>query len=101
VWLAPNTAQAIGVTLHELVTNAAKYGSLSVSGGRVGISWLRAPDERLILRWSESGGPVVKKPTHRGFGTSVIQRMIRHQLKGEMHLDWRPEGLECEIVFTP
>jgi PAS domain S-box-containing protein len=101
VWLAPNTAQAIGVTLHELVTNAAKYGSLSVSGGRVGISWLRAPDERLILRWSESGGPVVKKPTLQGFGTSVIQQMIRRQLKGEMHLDWRPEGLECEIVFTP
>jgi PAS domain S-box-containing protein len=101
VWLAPNTAQAIGVTLHELVTNAAKYGSLSVSRGRVGISWLRAPDERLVLRWSESGGPVVKKPTHQGFGTSVIQRMIRHQLKGEMHLDWRPEGLACEIAFTP
>ncbi len=101
VWLAPNTAQAIGVTLHELVTNAAKYGSLSVPKGRVDVSWMRVSDEQLVLRWFESGGPVVEKPTHQGFGTSVIQRMIRHQLKGEMHLDWRPEGLACEIVFTP
>jgi two-component sensor histidine kinase len=50
---------------------------------------------------SESGGHVVSKPTHQGFGTLVIERMIRRQLKGEMHLDWRPEGLVCEIAFTP
>jgi PAS domain S-box-containing protein len=101
VMLEPTTAQAIGVTLHELVTNAAKYGSLSVPKGQVAVSWIRAPDKHIILRWSESGGPVVNKPTHQGFGTSVIERMIQHQLKGEIHLDWRPEGLECEIVFTP
>jgi PAS domain S-box-containing protein len=101
VLLAPNTAQAIGVTLHELATNAAKYGSLSAPKGRVELSWIRAPDEHLILCWSESGGPAVNKPAHRGFGTSVIERMIRHQLKGEMHLDWRPEGLACEIIFSP
>jgi PAS domain S-box-containing protein len=101
VMLEPTTAQAIGVTLHELVTNAAKYGSLSVPNGQVSLSWIRAPDKQLILRWSESGGPVVTKPTHQGFGTSVIERMIRHQLKGEMRLDWCPEGLECEIVFAP
>jgi two-component sensor histidine kinase len=101
VWLAPNTAQAIGVTLHELVTNALKYGSLSVPKGRVDVSWMRASDDCVILRWSESGGPVVNKPTHQGFGTSVIQRMIRYQLKGEMGLDWRPEGLACQIIFAP
>jgi PAS domain S-box-containing protein len=101
VMLGPNAAQAIGVALHELATNAVKYGSLSVPGGQVVVSWICAPDEQLILRWSESGGPVVNKPTHQGFGTSVIVRMIRYQLKGEMHLDWRAEGLACEIVFTP
>jgi PAS domain S-box-containing protein len=101
VWLEPNTAQAIGVTLHELVTNAAKYGSLSVAEGRVQVSWIRASNETLMLRWTESGGPVVNKPTHQGFGTSVIERMIRLQLKGEMHLNWRPEGLMCEITFSP
>jgi PAS domain S-box-containing protein len=101
VWLPPNTAQAIAVTLHELVTNAAKYGSLSVPKGQVDVSWKRASAERVVLWWYESGGPVVNKPTHQGFGTSVIERMIRHQLNGGMHLDWRPEGLACEIAFTP
>jgi len=99
VFLAPNTAQAIGVTMHELATNAAKYGSLSVPKGQVEVTWSRAPDGRLILHWTESGGPTVKKPTRQGFGTSVIERMIRGQLKGKMHLDWRAKGLACEIVL--
>jgi PAS domain S-box-containing protein len=101
VWLPPNTAQAISVILHELVTNAAKYGSLSVPMGQVNVSWIRASDEHVVLRWCESGGPVVNKPTHHGFGTSVIERMIQHQLKGEVHFGWLPPGLECEIAFTP
>ncbi len=99
VLLAPNTAQAIAVTLHELATNAAKYGSLSIPKGQVEITWSRAPDGRLILHWTESCGPPAKKSTREGFGTSVIERMIREQLKGEMHLDWRAEGLACEIVL--
>jgi two-component sensor histidine kinase len=85
--------------LHELATNAAKYGSLSVPKGQVEVTWSCVADGRLILRWTESGGPPAKKPTHEGFGTSVIKRMIKEQLKGEMHLDWRAEGLACEIVL--
>jgi PAS domain S-box-containing protein len=99
VLLAPNTAQAIAVTLHELATNAAKYGSLSVPKGHLEVTWSRAADGQVILRWTESGGPPAKKPTREGFGTSVIERMIREQLKGEMRLDWRAEGLACEIVL--
>jgi len=99
VLLAPNTAQAIAVTLHELATNAAKYGSLSVAKGQVEVTWSRAAAGPLTLRWTESGGPPPKKPTRKGFGTHVIERMIREQLKGEMHLDWRAEGLACEIVL--
>jgi PAS domain S-box-containing protein len=99
VLLAPNTAQAIAVTLHELATNAVKYGSLSVPDGQVEVTWSRSGDGRLILHWSENGGPPAKKPTRQGFGTFVIERMIREQLKGEMHLDWRAEGLACEIVL--
>jgi PAS domain S-box-containing protein len=99
VLLATNTAQAIAVTLHELATNAAKYGSLSVPEGRVEVTWSRATDGRLVLQWTETGGPPAKKPTCEGFGTSVIARMIREQLKGEMHLDWRTEGLACEILL--
>jgi two-component sensor histidine kinase len=98
VVLASSTAQAIGATLHELATNAAKYGSLSVPKGKVEVTWMRVADEQLILRWTESGGPIVKKPTRQGFGTSVIKRMIRGQSNGEVRLDWRTEGLACEIV---
>jgi len=97
VLLVSNTAQAIAVTLHELATNAVKYGSLSVPQGQVEVTRSRAADGQLIVRWTESGGPPAKKPPREGFGTSVIERMIRDQLKGETHLDWRAEGLACEI----
>jgi PAS domain S-box-containing protein len=99
VLLEPNMAQAIAVTLHELATNAAKYGALSVPNGQVKVTWSRAPTGQLMMRWTESGGPPPKKPTREGFGTHVIGRMIREQLKGEMHLDWLAEGLACKIVF--
>jgi PAS domain S-box-containing protein len=99
VLLEPTTAQAIAVILHELATNAAKYGSLSVPKGRVEMTWLRASDRQLILLWTESGGPPAKKPVREGFGTRVIGRMIREQLKGEIRLDWRTKGLACEIIL--
>jgi PAS domain S-box-containing protein len=99
VLLTPNTAQAVAVILHELATNAAKYGSLSAPKGIVDITWSRTTDGQLILHWTEIDGPPAKKPTREGFGTSVIERMIREQLKGQMHLDWRSEGLVCEIVL--
>jgi len=87
------------VTLHELATNATKYGSLSMPEGQVEVTWTRATDGRLILHWTESGGPPAKKPMREGFGMCLIERMVREQLKGEMHLDWRAEGLACEIVL--
>ncbi len=92
-------AQTIAVTLHELATNAAKYGALSVPDGHVQVEWWRASDGRLVLRWTETGGPPVKPPTRRGFGTRVMDRMIRDQLKGEIRFDWRAEGLVCEITL--
>ena len=78
--LAPNTAQAVAAILHELSTNAAKYGSLSVPEGQIEATWSRAAGGRFILRWIESGGPPANKPTREGFGTSIIDGMIR-QLK--------------------
>jgi PAS domain S-box-containing protein len=98
VLLEPDAAQAIAVTLHELATNAAKHGALSVPNGRIDLSWLHEADGRLILRWREIGGPAVQVPKHRGFGTRVIERMIG-QLKGKAHFDWRADGLVCEIIL--
>src|SRR4030081_1419561 len=66
VMLEPSTAQTTAISLHELATNAAKYGSLSAAGGRVEIAWSLTADGRLSLRWIESGGPTVTPPTHRG-----------------------------------
>jgi two-component sensor histidine kinase len=97
--LEPNTAQTIAISLHELATNSAKYGSLSVPDGRVEITWYRTADGRLSLRWIEAGGPTVTPPTHRGFGTSIIENIIAGQLRGEVRFDWRDEGLTCEIIL--
>jgi PAS domain S-box-containing protein len=98
IMLEPYSAQAIAIALHELATNAAKYGSLSVAAGRVEIAWSRTEDARLRLRWIEEGGPKVTLPTHRGFGTRITENMIG-QLKGGVRFDWRDQGLACEIAL--
>jgi PAS domain S-box-containing protein len=98
IMLEPSTAQTTAIALHELATNAAKYGSLSAAGGLVEITWRLTEDRRLILRWVESGGPTVTPPTHRGFGTRILENMIG-QLKGEVHFDWGEQGLTCEIIL--
>jgi two-component sensor histidine kinase len=85
--------------LHELATNAAKYGALSRVKGRVEVKWSLAVNDQLSLTWTEKRGPAVKKPTRQGFGTRVMERMIRDQHRGELRLDWRAEGLACEIVL--
>ncbi|WP_298255817.1 PAS domain S-box protein [Bradyrhizobium sp.] len=95
--LEPNTAQAVAIFMHELATNSAKYGSLSAADGCVEIAWSRTADGRLNLRWIESGGQTVTPPTHRGFGTRIMENMIG-QLGGEVRFDWRAKGLTCEIA---
>jgi PAS domain S-box-containing protein len=98
IMLEPNTAQTIAISMHELATNAAKYGSLSAADGRVEIAWSHKTDGRLSLRWIELGGPTVTPPTHRGFGTRVMENIIG-QLKGDVCFDWRANGLSCEIAL--
>ena len=98
VMLEPSTAQTTAISLHELATNAAKYGSLSAAGGRVEISWSLTADARLSLRWIELGGPAATPPTHRGFGTRIMENMIG-QLRGEVRFDWCDQGLTCEIAL--
>jgi PAS domain S-box-containing protein len=99
VLLEPQMAQTIAMILHELATNAAKYGALSTAKGHVKVGWSLALDGRFFLRWTEMGGPPVKPPERQGFGTRVMEVMIRGQLKGEARFDWRAEGLACEIVL--
>jgi len=98
VLLRPDTAQVIAVILHELATNAAKYGALSAMGGRIELKWSHEADGRLILCWTEMGGPGVQRPTRQGFGTRVIEGMAS-QYRGKAHFDWRAEGLVCEIAL--
>jgi two-component sensor histidine kinase len=98
VLLEPNAAQAIAITLHELATNAVKYGALSVANGQIDLKWSHEPNGRLHLRWTEIGGPAVEEPTRKGFGGRIIEQMIA-QLKGKARLDWRAEGLICEITL--
>jgi PAS domain S-box-containing protein len=98
LWLEPGTAQTIAVTMHELATNAAKYGALSVAEGHVLVEWSRTADGRLAMRWTEIGGPPAKPPVRPGFGTRVMKSMIAGQAKGEIRHHWRPEGLICEFT---
>jgi PAS domain S-box-containing protein len=92
-------ALALAMALHELCTNAAKYGALSRESGRIAVRW-RIQDgdsRRLVLTWSEHGGPVVKPPTRRGFGSRLVERGLPRDLDGTARLDFDPEGVVCTI----
>jgi PAS domain S-box-containing protein len=98
VLLEPNAAQVVAVALHELATNAVKYGALSVADGKIVLQWSHEAGGQLNLRWQEAGGPAVQEPTRRGFGRRVIEQTIS-QLKGKSQFNWRREGLVCEITL--
>jgi two-component sensor histidine kinase/CheY-like chemotaxis protein len=97
VQLEPATAQTLALALHELVTNSAKYGSLSVLAGRLAITW-GVQNDKLILAWVETGGPQVSEPKSKGFGTRSVIASIETQLGGRADFDWRPEGLLCRLT---
>jgi two-component sensor histidine kinase/CheY-like chemotaxis protein len=92
VFLKPETAQIIALVLHELATNAAKYGALSQLKGKVALSW-QWQQGKLDLQWEESGGPEVQTPITKGYGTKVISASVMQQLGGTATFDWRPDGL--------
>ncbi len=97
--LRPSMAQAFALVLHELATNAAKYGALSSASGRVLVNWDLTPDS-LTLRWCETGGPATVAPSKNGFGTRVVTASIERELQGKATFNWRAEGLEC-ILAVP
>ncbi|NDV85806.1 hypothetical protein GTW51_03720 [Aurantimonas aggregata] len=99
IWLNPTAAQTIGLALHELATNAAKYGSLSVAEGAVDVRWTM--DEAFTLEWREAGGPPVAEPKRSGFGTLVIQKMTARGLGGEVDMEYAETGVVWKLVTPP
>lgn len=97
--LTPRVALALTLALHELTTNAAKYGALSAPSGRVAITWSLSPADPpcLALRWQESGGPRVSPPREKGFGSRLIERSLALELGGEVHISYEPGGVVCDV----
>jgi PAS domain S-box-containing protein len=98
--LRPAAAQSLALVLHELATNAAKYGALSVGTGELRVEWRRDQDDKgnwLIVEWTESGGPAVDAPETLSFGSNIIRASVERQLRGKVVKDWRPEGLFCTL----
>ena len=96
ITLTPKAAVAIAMALHELGTNAVKYGALSVPAGRVDIVWRRDGD-RVCVDWHERGGPPVTVPTRRGFGVKMIERALASDLRGTVTIDFAHDGVRCAI----
>jgi PAS domain S-box-containing protein len=101
VVITPKQGLGLSLVLHELGTNAAKYGALSSSEGRLRVSWQveHGSARRLRLTWEERHGPKVEPPTEKGFGLQLIKRACTYELEGEVELDYAPEGLTCVVVF--
>lgn len=100
--LRPKVALSLGMTLHELATNASKYGALSVESGRVAIRWSTTAVEgepAIALSWQEAGGPSVRPPVRKGFGSRLIEQGLAHELGGDARLQFLPEGVHCTINF--
>lgn len=102
VLLRPETAQNLGLALHELAANASKYGALSVPSGRIVVRWAEVSDgkgEGVELTWSESGGPTVGVPAKRGFGSMLIQQNLARSLESEVDLKFENDGVSCRIMI--
>lgn len=98
VGLTAKASLVFGIAFHELATNAAKYGALASEQGSIDINWAivsSSLEPRLLIHWKEKNGPLVSKPTHTGFGTQVIERGVVHELGGQVHIDYRTDGLAC------
>jgi len=101
VTLSPQVATSVAMIVHELATNAIKYGALSVPDGRVSVTWraeAKNGSKIIGLDWSESGGPPVGQPARSGFGTRLIKRGISADQRSSVTIDYAPRGLECRIV---
>jgi len=95
--LSPNDALSFGLAIHELATNAAKFGSLSEPGGRVSVTWTLVGKNLAKVEWVENGGPPVSESRARGFGTELIEKIVAHELRHRVDLEFRREGVRCVL----
>ena len=95
--LAPNDAMSLGLAIHELATNAAKYGALSTIEGRIFVNWVLLSPDCAEVCWREEGGPPVIEPVKRGFGRDLIEKIVAHELKSNVDLAFKPGGVECTL----
>jgi two-component system CheB/CheR fusion protein len=100
VQIPPRKALSIYLALHELLTNAVKYGALSKDGGRIAVRWERKDKNAIRLIWQETGGPPVTPPERKGFGSELIRQIAQYELDGDCDLRFEPEGLRCELTFS-
>ena len=98
VKLPPDAAQMLALAFHELTMNAVRYGALSSPSGRISVRWGQVGND-VRLRWREAGGPAVYPPHRSGFGRLMIERLVGDALDGTARLDFRPEGLVCDLTF--
>jgi PAS domain S-box-containing protein len=101
LFLTPRAANAMSLALHELATNAVKFGALSTDSGRVEVRWRRTATGGLDLHWIESGGPPVAPPTRRGFGATLLEKVTGRELGGEAKIEHRREGVRVELTAAP
>jgi two-component sensor histidine kinase len=99
--MSSRTVVMLSLVLHELATNASKYGALSGPGGRVTVNWMISPVDKVKLYWRETGGPPVEKPQHAGFGSTLIEKGFAAQVGGSATLRFEPDGLTCALEFPP
>lgn len=97
--VSPKQALALGLIVHELQTNAVKYGALSNDTGRVEVRWFTDEEGRLRFSWRESGGPPVTPPRQEGFGSTLIRQLAEYELGGSADIAYPPEGLRCQLVI--
>ena len=99
--LTPKSALSLSLAIHELVTNAAKFGAFSTSEGAVAVRWTLASDNGVSLSWAESGGPRVRPPSRRGFGSTLIERALAMETGGSATLRYEPDGIVCDVFLPP
>lgn len=98
--IPPHLSHRVALIVHELATNASKYGALTCSAGRVTVTWSRKVDGGAVIRWQERGGPPVQRPSRTGYGTRLISALLPPEM-GAVVLDWDEAGLTCEVTLKP